>query len=165
MTAMGVTLPLFTKPVGTDRPAYRAPTRPPPSPGPPRWTSPAPPLVMDPVRHAAHIARCWARVLPGPGEHCWIWTGAISDDGLRNVLPPRDGREQTHKAHRVAVAAALGVALPRPPHGGAWGLRHPRVLARHARPVPRARMAEYAGGEPGPPGGERPRSDTWHIRR
>ncbi len=39
------------------------------------------PLVVDPVVHAAEIARFEAKIVEGPGEYCTIWRGAIGDDG------------------------------------------------------------------------------------
>ena len=58
------------------------------------------------ARFAAHIAR-------GPGVcDCWIWTGAIADDGgygrfWYSAHPPRVVR-----AHRYALAQASGGQLP-----------------------------------------------------
>lgn len=68
-------------------------------------------LVVDPVAHAAEIARFYRRVVFGPDEHCAIWTGSISNDGYGTFSITRGGRERTVKAHRFAVAYQLGVAI------------------------------------------------------
>ncbi|MGH3857877.1 MAG: hypothetical protein ACRDR6_31195, partial [Pseudonocardiaceae bacterium] len=69
------------------------------------------PLVVDPVVHAAEIARFVAKVVEGPGEYCAIWTGAIGDDGYGRFSITREGRERTVKPHRYAVAYRLGVPI------------------------------------------------------
>lgn len=39
-------------------------------------------LWVDPVVHAGEVVRFWVKVVRGPGPlDCWIWTGAIADDG------------------------------------------------------------------------------------
>jgi hypothetical protein len=88
-------------------------------------------LVVDPVAHAKEIARFWSptKVVRGPGSSCWIWTGAIGDDGYgsfsirRPVLDDAGGitgdpvtgrpvmREHVVSAPRYALAAALGARL------------------------------------------------------
>jgi hypothetical protein len=41
-----------------------------------------PVLRVDLAEHASEAERFWAKVVRGPGERdCWIWTGAIADDG------------------------------------------------------------------------------------
>ncbi|ASR39970.1 hypothetical protein BAY61_32330 (plasmid) [Prauserella marina] len=77
--------------------------------GPPLLTEP---LVVDPVRHTREIERFYAKVIRGPGEHCWIWArGAISDDGYGTFSITRDHVERTVKAHRFAVAYQLGIPV------------------------------------------------------
>lgn len=40
------------------------------------------PTVTDSSRHAAETRRFWSHVVRGPGEwDCWLWVGAIADDG------------------------------------------------------------------------------------
>jgi len=86
-------------------------------------------LAVDPVLHAEDISRFWRKVVRGPGSGCWIWTGAIGDDGygsfsIRRPILDRHGRavvnletgrpmarEHVVSAPRFAVAAALGVRL------------------------------------------------------
>ncbi|MEV6350276.1 hypothetical protein [Actinoplanes sp. NPDC051851] len=86
-------------------------------------------LVVDRVAHAKDIARFWRKVVRGPGPACWIWTGAIGDDGYGSFsirrspldgdgVPLVDGetgrvvvREHVVSAPRFALAAVLGVAL------------------------------------------------------
>lgn len=69
------------------------------------------PLVVDPVVHAAEIARFEAKVVEGPDQHCWIWRAAVADDGYGRFSITRDGREQTVRAHRYAAAYRLGVPI------------------------------------------------------
>jgi hypothetical protein len=75
-------------------------------------------LRVDPDAHAAEIARFWAKVVRGPGSACWIWTGAIGDDGYGNfsIRRPADGslgelREHCVSAPRYALAAVYGAVL------------------------------------------------------
>jgi len=71
-----------------------------------------PRLRVDPVEHAAEVERFWAKVVQGPGERdCWIWTGAIADDGYGRFSIRRDGRERIVRPHRYAAALVLGVVL------------------------------------------------------
>ncbi|WP_278314995.1 hypothetical protein [Lolliginicoccus levis] len=70
------------------------------------------PLVIDPREHAAEIARFWAHVVRGPGEDdCWLWTGAISDDGYGRYWLKRAGRQRVVRPHRYALSLALGRPL------------------------------------------------------
>ncbi len=69
------------------------------------------PLVVDPVVHAAEIARFEAKIVEGPGEYCTLWRGAIGDDGYGRFSITREGRERTVKPHRYAVAYKLGVPI------------------------------------------------------
>jgi hypothetical protein len=69
------------------------------------------PLVVDPVAHAAEIARFEAKIVEGPGEYCAIWTGAIGGDGYGRFSITRQGQERTVKPHRYAVAYKLGVPI------------------------------------------------------
>ena len=69
-------------------------------------------LWVDPVRHADEIARFWAKVVQGPGEKdCWLWVGAIGDDGYGRLWLRRDGHVQVVRPHRYAVALIHGVTL------------------------------------------------------
>lgn len=39
-------------------------------------------LAVDPECDIAEVARFFSRVVAGPGrQDCWLWTGAIGDDG------------------------------------------------------------------------------------
>jgi len=39
-------------------------------------------LAVNPERDMAEVARFFSRVVAGPGrQDCWLWTGAIGDDG------------------------------------------------------------------------------------
>jgi hypothetical protein len=69
-------------------------------------------LWVDPARHADEIARFWAKVVKGPGQRdCWLWVGAIGDDGYGRLWLRREGRVQVVRPHRYAVALAHGVTL------------------------------------------------------
>lgn len=70
------------------------------------------PLAVDPIQHAAEIERFYRKVVRGPGEHCWIWIGAIGDDGYGTFSITRDGVERTVRAHRYAAAYQLGIPIP-----------------------------------------------------
>ena len=101
-------------------------------------------LAVDPVAHAAEIARFEAAVVRGPAAtDCWLFTKAIGGDGYGRWWIRRDGRRIMVRANRYALAVSLnGEVLPgweRALHGcdvplcvrvsgpGELGLRH--VLA------------------------------------
>ena len=52
--------------------------------------------------------RFWEKVIKGPTENaCWIWTGAIGDDGYGRFWTQTPGSGQRMlRAHRAARAAA-----------------------------------------------------------
>ena len=69
-------------------------------------------LRVDPVEHAGEVGRFWAKVVKGPGsKDCWIFIGAIADDGCGRFAIRRDGRERIVRPHRYAAALVLGVVL------------------------------------------------------
>lgn len=86
-------------------------------------------LAVDPVACRDEVARFWSKVVRGPGSACWIWAGAVGDDGYgsfsirRPVLDEqgrarpasRSGRvlmrEHVVSAPRYALAATHGVML------------------------------------------------------
>lgn len=87
--------------------------------GNPRWSA----LVSDVVtahvlayRHDEEVLRrFWAKVDLGfEGGDCWIWIGALSDEGYGDFwLGPHEGRRgRTVRAHRVAWIWAYGEAPP-----------------------------------------------------
>ena len=55
-------------------------------------------------------ARFRAKIVPGPDPtDCWIWTGAIGDDGYgRFWTPTADGGQRMIRAHRYALALVTG---------------------------------------------------------
>ncbi|WP_068532241.1 HNH endonuclease [Tsukamurella pulmonis] len=69
-------------------------------------------LVVDPVQHAGELARFPEKVVRGPGERCWIWVGAIADDGYGRFWVGRDGGPDVVRAHRYALAAYGGAPVP-----------------------------------------------------
>jgi hypothetical protein len=69
-------------------------------------------LSVDPREHAAELERFWVKVVRGPGDRdCWIWAGAIADDGYGRFAIRRDGRERIVRPNRYAVAAVFGLVL------------------------------------------------------
>ncbi|QNE46137.1 hypothetical protein F1C58_03900 [Glaciihabitans sp. INWT7] len=57
--------------------------------------------------------RFWAHVVKGPAqEDCWIWTGAIADDGYgRFWIKDGDGQKVV-RPQRFAYQLATGLQLP-----------------------------------------------------
>jgi len=69
-------------------------------------------LRVDRVEHAGEVERFWAKVVRGPGERdCWIWTGAIADDGYGRFWIRRVGGERIVRPNRYAVAAVFSRVL------------------------------------------------------
>ena len=54
--------------------------------------------------------RFWSKVIKGPDpDDCWIWTGAIGDDGYgRFWTTPATGEQKMIRAHRYALALVHG---------------------------------------------------------
>lgn len=54
--------------------------------------------------------RFWSKVLKGPGPaDCWVWTGAIGDDGYgRFWTRPEAGKQKMIRAHRYALGLVHG---------------------------------------------------------
>lgn len=66
-------------------------------------------LVVDAVRDRGEIDRFWRYVVAGPGDRdCWIWVGAIADDGYGRFWIGRAGGPAVVRAHRYAYALAHG---------------------------------------------------------
>jgi hypothetical protein len=58
-------------------------------------------------------ARFWSHVVKGPEvDDCWIWSGAISDDGYGRFWITRDGRQKVVRPQRYAFEEATGTTLP-----------------------------------------------------
>lgn len=57
--------------------------------------------------------RFLSHVLKGPQpHHCWIWTGAIGDDGYgRFWVKNEDGTRQVYRAHRFAMTVLVNREL------------------------------------------------------
>lgn len=62
--------------------------------------------ITDAARH-----RYWSRVYPTTSG-CWIWTGAVGDDGYGRITWTRSGRTRTCSTHRFALHLAYGPVLP-----------------------------------------------------
>lgn len=63
--------------------------------------------------HAGELARFWAKVVKGPAAHdCWLWIGAIADDGYgRFSLTREPNTEQVVRPNRYVLAAVRGLDL------------------------------------------------------
>jgi hypothetical protein len=70
--------------------------------------------------------RFWSHVVQGPApSDCWIWTGAVGDDGYgRFWVPQADGGQRAMRPQRWLYEHLTGIAL------------HPTVLLLHACDVP-----------------------------
>lgn len=56
--------------------------------------------------------RFWSHVIKGPApEDCWIWVGAISDDGYGRFWIRRDGRQRAVRPSRYAHQSLTGRPL------------------------------------------------------
>jgi len=65
-------------------------------------------LRVDAAVHAVEVAHFARFVVRGPGPRdCWLWVGAIADDGYNHQLDPGRGR-RTLSAHRFALLLAAG---------------------------------------------------------
>lgn len=57
--------------------------------------------------------RFWVTVLKGLGEgDCWLWTGAIADDGHGRFFVKTGDRETSVRPQRYAYEEQAGVLLP-----------------------------------------------------
>ena len=66
-------------------------------------------LAVDAAGHGGEIDRFWRFVVKGPAaSDCWIWTGAIADDGYGRFWVGRPGGPAVVRAHRYAYAIAHG---------------------------------------------------------
>ncbi|MCX6468736.1 MAG: hypothetical protein NTW76_05400 [Corynebacteriales bacterium] len=66
-------------------------------------------LAVDGTRHRDEIERFSRFVVKGPrASDCWIWVGAIADDGYGRFWVGRPGGPAVVRAHRYAYALAHG---------------------------------------------------------
>ncbi|MCW4353421.1 hypothetical protein ONR57_08940 [Hoyosella sp. YIM 151337] len=73
--------------------------------------APPRPLEVDTDRDARGVSRFWSSVVRGPGvDDCWVWIGAIGDDGYGRFWIKRDGRQRAVRPHRYALILANGGA-------------------------------------------------------
>lgn len=57
-------------------------------------------------------ARFWEKVAKGPAlSDCWLWTGAVSDDGYGRFTLNTGGRTEAVRPHRFAFHLATGIPL------------------------------------------------------
>lgn len=58
-------------------------------------------------RHPDVATRFWSHVVRGPkADDCWLWTGAIADDGYGRFWLTDDGRQRVVRPHRLALELA-----------------------------------------------------------
>lgn len=54
-------------------------------------------------------SRFWGKVIKGPlPDDCWVWAGAIGDDGYGRFWQNEPKGQRMWRAHRFAVALVLG---------------------------------------------------------
>ncbi|PPK90202.1 hypothetical protein CLV92_12611 [Kineococcus xinjiangensis] len=69
-------------------------------------------LRVDHERDAAELARFWAKVVKGPDPmNCWLWVGAIADDGYGRFYLRRDRRVRVVRPNRYVLAAVRRLDL------------------------------------------------------
>ncbi len=69
-------------------------------------------LHVDADVHAAEVARFTRFVVRGPGPRdCWLWVGAIADDGYGRFWLNRNGGKRVVRPHRYALALARHLVL------------------------------------------------------
>lgn len=69
--------------------------------------------------------RFWSYVVKGPAENdCWIWTGAIADDGYGRFWTSTPDGQKVIRPHRYAVEQVTGENLT------------PSTITRHACDLP-----------------------------
>lgn len=57
--------------------------------------------------------RFWSKVCRGPRpDDCWLWVGAVSDDGYGRFWTQRDGQQISVRPQRFAHQLLTGEALP-----------------------------------------------------
>lgn len=88
------------------------------------------------VGDAVEVGHFLAKVVRGPGVNdCWLWAGAIGDDGYGRFWIRRGEREMTVRPNRYAVALATGEPVP------------PELYAIHEQcDTPICVRAEWVGG-------------------
>ncbi len=65
-------------------------------------------LRVDATVHAAEVARVTRFVVRGPDlRDCWLWVGAIADDGYGRFWLNRHGHKHVVRPHRYALARNL----------------------------------------------------------
>ncbi|WDF35124.1 hypothetical protein PTW37_16620 (plasmid) [Arthrobacter agilis] len=71
------------------------------------------------------VDRFWEKVVKGPRpQDCWIWTGAVADDGYGRFWVTRDGEQRALRPQRYAYEHLTGETL------------HPGIALLHVCDVP-----------------------------
>ena len=64
------------------------------------------------MRDLTPAGRFWNKVVKGPRpDDCWLWTGAVADDGYGRFTLNADGRTQAVRPHRFAFHLVHEVPL------------------------------------------------------
>lgn len=62
---------------------------------------------------ATELERFWSHVVKGPRQDdCWIWTGAVSDDGYGRFWTKAGDDQKVVRPQRYAHQLATGIELP-----------------------------------------------------
>lgn len=62
---------------------------------------------------ATDVERFWSHVVRGPAaDDCWIWTGAIADDGFGRFWTKDGDGQKVLRPQRFAYQLATGIELP-----------------------------------------------------
>ncbi|MUK03212.1 hypothetical protein GM708_15640 [Vibrio cholerae] len=78
--------------------------------------------------------RFWEKIVKGPRPHdCWIWTGAVVDDGYGRFWVIRDGEQRARRPQRYAYEHLTGETL------------HPGIALMHVCDVPLCVHASTGG--------------------
>ncbi len=121
-------------------------------------------VIVDHRVHAGEIARFQRFVVAGPGaDDCWLFIGAIADDGYARFWLGRPEGPKVVRAHRYAIAVEYGAV-----RDDDTGLHHcdiplcVRVHPRHVQAGTRAdNMAEMGAKRRG---GGRNQYRRWYSR-
>lgn len=63
-------------------------------------------------RHPDVATRFWSHVVRGPNvADCWLWSGAIGDDGYGRFWVTENGRQRVVRPHRFALELTTGERL------------------------------------------------------
>lgn len=89
-------------------------------------------MPADAANSVNYNNRFWSKVLKGPGgDDCWLWMGAVADDGYGRFFVRIHGRHASVRPQRHAYEEATGRALD------------PGTVLRHRCNIPICVRAEH----------------------